>query len=414
MTKVIPELKYWKTGDGPDTAIWHRRLEDRYITFELDVGGLNNKRISFEHIATVAALTGRTLVLPPPEPWHLINSGPGSSQSEQDQCSRFDDVFDIDGLQEFVPVLSTSGFIGREGARLGIPADLKNTDPDLLDSQNQQSFSTTWKKWLRAHTTLVNWNPQQHLLCYPSVDALVGNGLDVNSDYVAGRRLVEYESALQSARVIHFPMHLDQHQRMFGQILAMVAFQYPEMYRLHRRFIKQSVRYAPTIFEIASGIIRSLGPSMYDSLHVRRNDFYQQFSSSHVGADRILASITNTLKKNSTLYIATDETDSSYFRDISGRFTVKRLVDVLPDKEGFPSLLTGPVEQLICACSKTFVGTQYSTFSQYINRLRCFIQSQDTSVRYHNLYESPSVPFSGTPLNGLDWSHEGIEYWSNC
>ena len=46
--------------------------DEKYISFTIDRGGWNNVRMSMEIIFVVAAVTGRTLVLPPKEPLYRL------------------------------------------------------------------------------------------------------------------------------------------------------------------------------------------------------------------------------------------------------------------------------------------------------------------------------------------------------
>ena len=72
--RILPALTYW------NPQLLQGQFEGlnrhRYVSFDIDQGGLNNIRLVFEYVAVIAAITGRTLVLPPPQPWYLINNGP--------------------------------------------------------------------------------------------------------------------------------------------------------------------------------------------------------------------------------------------------------------------------------------------------------------------------------------------------
>ena len=49
-----------------------------------------------------------------------------------------------------------------------------------------------------------------------------------------------------------------------------------------------------------------------------------------------------------------------------------------------PRKLIGCIEQAICAMGRRFFGTQHSTFTGYITRLRGYVGAPDDLVHYHN------------------------------
>lgn len=108
-------MSYWNSPQGtrdeefssPFKVMGNRK----YITFEPDPGGFNNIRMSAENVFVIAAATGRTLVLPPPQSIYLL----------ADDTQKFDDFFPLlsESFKKRVDVLSSKDFLMREMAKGG-------------------------------------------------------------------------------------------------------------------------------------------------------------------------------------------------------------------------------------------------------------------------------------------------------
>jgi GDP-fucose protein O-fucosyltransferase len=78
----------------------------------------------------------------------------------------------------------------------------------------------------------------------------------------------------------------------------------------------------------------------------------------------------NFFESQRTVYIATDEKDKSFFNPLRQHHTVLFLHDFDHLIQGIDPNYYGMIEQLVCAKGDKFVGTFYSTFTGYINRVR--------------------------------------------
>lgn len=84
LEEVSKTLKYWHIPTAEvNQGLWKQPDNlDRYVLFTTDCGGFNNIRMAFEYFYMTAWLTRRTLVLPPPEGWYLIDWGPVSFSAD--------------------------------------------------------------------------------------------------------------------------------------------------------------------------------------------------------------------------------------------------------------------------------------------------------------------------------------------
>lgn len=142
---------------------------------------------------------------------------------------------------------------------------------------------------------------------------------------------------------------------------------------------------------MASHVVSSMGLFNYVALHARYNDFqFQEYRETPQAiVDRWLGHFEHWLGDKDIIYISTDSKDPQEFVRAVKK-SMKRPLKVMVADDFFVSstspiaeLLTdmtqsrvhqlkGPIEQVICSFGKVFVGTEKSTFSGYIERMRSY------------------------------------------
>ena len=87
-------------------------------------------RMAFEFILAAARRTGRTVVLPPPEGWYLLDWGPLNTKAKIEKergwlpgttSSTYTDYWDFAGLKEGLPVMTALEFWAKEQKRFQLP-----------------------------------------------------------------------------------------------------------------------------------------------------------------------------------------------------------------------------------------------------------------------------------------------------
>lgn len=401
-------LEYW--NESLLNGVLPRAKKNRYLIFDIDQGGLNNIRLAFEYVAVIAAITGRTLVVPHPSSWYLINYG-AIPDEHQGGVTEFSNIFDISALRKAIPVISTTEFINQAKSHLSIPEEFD--DPRKF-SDISQEIENEWKEWLHKNSSIPDWNPYHSIICHPTIEA-VQNGPHMDERYVDNRQKVVFTPRLNAAPILYFPSN--DHYRYLGPVATMFAAEDDTFPTIARRFIKHHIRYNEEIFRLAGELIEQLGIGSFDALQVRRNDF--QYTETRLGADKICKNIGSLFDLKLPIYVATDETRASIFADLASGLNSPRILcwkDVESVcRDPIPFVWIGLIEQLICSAARRFVGTDLSTFTSYINRLRGYVGAEDSNIYFHNMdYSKGAKPLRAEDFRGRDYLRENPIFWLNC
>jgi hypothetical protein len=419
---------------------------NKYVSFEPWPGGFNNIRMSLEMAAAFAYATQRTLVLPPKYNMYLRG------------VSSFEDYFDMDDLARGISVLSFEDF------RKVMNLDALHPELDsILRGGYHGSTVHYFKAYERMPHGTVNiqsqdvWNGKiasELVFCVPKCPSSSSHD-DAYSDKNVLDHFTRVSYRLKpkdidvpeitNAKIVHFPANL------LGHYYTFVWFLDPLKNRELRRTIRNHLHFREEIFTWAELIINALGGDFsYSCVHIRRNDF--QFKEVWTPAEDIVKNIGTLFKQGKTIYIATDELSVSdkekknrwsdpaaitsvkehtwftpMFDAWGGRSNVKFWSD-FHSKLGLdkiPKILIGCVESVVCARADVFVGTQKSTFSGYIHRMRGYMpdveqkelleaQAKFPTDYYRNLNGKPSwgtFPHGAYGGGHPYWGREYKEAW---
>lgn len=397
---------------------------ERYITFDVDIGGFNNIRMQFEFLVVIAAITGRTLVLPPAAPWYLINWGPIKREADIGGVCSYEEFFDINALRRYIKVISTADFIQQQ-QQLEIPSEFTEFTseiPGIERAVDRRELRQQWKIWLANNARLMPWNPLHNLVYYPDISAVMNSTNRPDARFIDSRTAVCFDAEINKSPVLYFPADVESGYRQLGQLSRLVAFADEKDARGIRMLLKQGLRYAPQIFSAAQSVIDQLGIFQYSSLHLRRNDF--QFHEFRADPATTAANIGRLLKKGEPLYLATDETEESFFDDLRRQREVIRFADLSSLPTGndhplqtVPHKLIGCVEQLICAGGRVFAGTPHSSFSTYISRVRGYLNAPDLDEHCHTqlaVEKSRQFGFIDRAFRGTDYLREDPVLWEDA
>ena len=398
----------------------------RYLTFEPDTGGFNNKRMSFEVVIILAAMSGRTLVLPPEQYMYLLQPKAGDKRKGRRQLTDYFNLTDNISFMRHVPIISSEEFLQLEGGEDGIIS--------------MAGFNETWKTHLHEVSKSCEERKKSDVYCEDLYDHYVSHGLagpitseakyanclvfDENvflhgNDYIdhlspeVHKRIkkfcglkrfpVFYNKTMHDTPVWHFETR-DADHRLLVHFYAILFFIDDKVGNFYKRFARDFLRYPDEVFCAAGKIILALmyennvlagtnNPMAdldaelvggYSSLHVRRGDL--QFKEVTLNSSQWYENTKELWKPNEILYIATDERNNTFFDDFrkkhSGRLRFFDDYKVLANLDSIEQTYYGMIDTVVASRGSVFAGTWFSTFSGYIVRLRGYYGMS----KYYNYY----------------------------
>ena len=452
------KMRYWSTPESSDAD---RRLlkdgrvpplnRDRFLTFVPDLGGFNNVRLALENVVVLARATGRTLVLPPPQTYYLFTAC-------KEKCAF--------GLEELLPgllsrkdlVITAREFLDEEVPRLikDAPKSLSDIVDRCTPTKKAGDSCFLWYDWLESHFGDPHHFPDVGLQC-----VVFGNKSDVNiADFCAPRTQINGAVARQvvdgvayygsDQSILHVRtcgvathFHDQWHGKpkgdrqvepaRMGRLLApfytYIFFADPAVGNFYKRLVRDVVRVdEPRVTCVAGKIVEWLGGN-YVSVHARRNEF--QFVEAKTG---VADAVRRTMPAGTTtVYVATDEKDATFFDELRASHNVVLLGELreaalnlsrgLALRPGnWPSnnvLLQlnringnelGFVDALIASQGTVFTGAWFSTYTGLINRWRGYGGFADSSSYFStpgrfNAWQGFEKPRS--PLYMREW----VEGW---
>lgn len=423
--EAAQEMVYWQdipTDSSYTPPFFNINQKDKtkkYMTFEPDGGGWNNIRMAMESTIAVAVAMGRTLVMPPQKKMYLLGQNGGGQKHHFSFVDFFpiaemaedNKAFDVISMEEYLENQAMKGnLVNRETGVVEYPPGNRTN----WDGINQADYDVL-RGYLRNVSHTLEWTPGKCLPAFPSS----GNHKDVEvlqnlakkaerrqdfvttdnlyrvddpnplfrlEDALAGRKeLCVYDEEKQKEPVVHFQMN---HKKKLRLLVHFYGFLFFEDWREDmwlKRFVRDHLHYIDEIQCAAARIVEGLrkhvkkktkGKSTeFDTFHVRRGDF--QFKTTRIEIDEIIENTKEHLTLGSTIFVATDERNKSFFGPMKEMYDVLFLDDFMDELKGVNSNYYGMIDQLVASRGRLFFGCFFSTFTGYIMRMRGYHSIKD-------------------------------------
>ncbi|KAL7443230.1 hypothetical protein ACHAXM_008859 [Skeletonema potamos] len=296
------DLAYWNDPQGDldvgfvspfapsDTS------EKRYITFEPDRGGWNNIRMALEIVIVFAAVTGRTLVLPPHTPFYRLTNESGKGTKHHG----FAEFLDLEhpALRNKVEMISMTEFLEREGGgkMFTLPPGeegkvIKNSADHCFYMKKSNYSCEHIYSFLRREGFVPELQAGSDCLIFDKehqaakveyndqelFDLLPEDEQEKISKFCKQRKPTFFGSDLDTVPLIHFQGGEKEH-RLLNHFYTFLYFVDDRIDHYYKRFVRDFMHYGDNIFCTAGKIIRALeeeaakAGGTFSAMHVRRGE----------------------------------------------------------------------------------------------------------------------------------------------
>ncbi|KAL7570496.1 hypothetical protein ACA910_004277 [Epithemia clementina (nom. ined.)] len=399
----VDSMAYWNDPVGTrdlnfqSPFVYHsddtnHQQEEQFITFSPDCGGWNNIRMSMEILFVLAAITNRTLVLPPKQGIYLLNLDKNAQERG------FADFFPLTNPKFPVKLMSMEDFLTKNPKQQEYLAHYKanttyNNILDVAKVCEERKLSVNYCAVVYDYLDEVGHNPKIHdmttCLIF-DIDAYQGRppsakAKEIAETYCGADREVVFWSEQDHGR--HNHLHLPAYKmedRLLAHFYNLMYFSDPAVGNYAKRFVRDYLHYHDAIYCAAGKIVKALqaeaiqrGFSLdsekgggYSSLHVRRGDL--QFKEVWISGEEWYNNTKDAWLDKEILYIATDERNKTFFDELARHHELRFLDDYwdLADLSSLDPNYVGMIDTIVASRGRAFAGTWFSTFSGYINRLR--------------------------------------------
>ena len=357
-------------------------MEDKkYISFEPWVGGFSNIRQSYETIAALSVITGRTIILPPKIYCLFFN--------EYRKKNTYIDIFDI------------------------LDKDAFTTQFDCIDYYDVPEYTQFENEFgyfdeVYRIAKLIEFKHEIHKTKDPLDKYFLHCGEYNSLDFTNFANNREGINLNLEDKFIHFS------ENLFTQFYYHV-YANPHIRNIIKNKIKNGIKFKKHFYDLADFVGEHLGK--YNAIHIRRGDFLSPiaFRDTTINQlENLLNNIQPHLESNLPLYIATDEKDKSLFYHLKGVYNIVFLDFFHKNLSDIQAMV---VEQIICANAEKFLGSALSTYTNYIHVLRGYMGKKDyhrmgTNYDYGKLYYKTfpwlTEPWKWNNIYDIQWKEEHI------